>query len=86
MAEIIRGKPYWRQTKLLMASSLAVPLLLIGGIAYWIGRAGDVTLAGMPLGFFLATHGVVVVAIGAVARYAVIQDRIDRWHGANDDV
>jgi len=86
VAEIISRKPYWRQTKWLMASSLAAPLVLIGGLAYWIGRVDGIMVGGMPLNFVLAAHGVVVVSIVAVARYAVLQDRLDRWHGANDDV
>jgi len=85
MSEIIRRKPYWRQTKLLMLSSLALPALLIVGLASWVARAGDLTLAGMPLGFFLAVHGVVLVVIAAATRFAIIQERIDRWHGAHDD-
>lgn len=85
MADFIRRKPYWRQTKLLMLSSLGIPMVLIVGLAYWALRAGTMTVAGMPLGFFLAVHGVVLVSIATVARYAIAQERIDRWHGANDD-
>ena len=85
MSEIIRRKPYWRQTKLLMLSTLGLPAVLIVGLAYWVDRSGSMSVAGMPLGFLLAVHGVVVVSIAAVGRFAIIQERIDRWHGAHDD-
>jgi putative solute:sodium symporter small subunit len=85
MAEVMRRRPYWRQTKLLMLSSLTPPLVLIGGLAFWVARAGTATLAGAPIGFLLAVHGVVIVSIAAVARFAAKQERIDRSHGAYED-
>ena len=85
MADKIRKKPYWRQTKYLMLSTLALPLVLIGGLAYWAQRFGDVWLAGTPLGFLVAVHGVVIVSIAAVVRYATLQERIDRAHGTSED-
>ena len=85
MTETIRRKPYWRQTKLLMLSSLALPTVLTVGLAFWVGRLNTLTLAGMPAGFLLAVHGVALVSIAAVARFAVTQERIERWHGTQDD-
>lgn len=85
MTEIVRRKPYWRQTKLLMLSSLALPVLLIAGLVFWVRDLGGLVLGGMPAGFLLAVHGVALVSIAAVARFAVTQERIDRWHGAHDD-
>ena len=85
LAEVIRKKPYWRQTKYIMLSTLAVPLVLVGGLAYWAQRFAGVSLAGMPLGFLLAVHGVTLVCIAAVVRHANLQERIDRLHGAGED-
>ena len=85
MAEIIRRKPYWRQAKLLALTSLALPAALVLGLAYWVGEFGAMTLAGMPAGSLLAVHGVAIVSIAAVARFAITQERIDRWHGTHDD-
>ena len=85
MAEIIRRKPYWRQAKLLALTSLALPAALVLGLAYWVGEFGAMTLAGMPAGYLLAVHGVAIVSIAAVARFAITQERIDRWHGTHDD-
>lgn len=69
-----------------MLSSLAFPVVLIAGLAVWTDRFEGVFVAGMPLGFLLAVHGVAVVTIAAVARFASAQERIDRWHGASDDI
>jgi len=85
MAEIIRRKPYWRQTKLLMLTSLALPLALIAGLAYLTDRFAGMTAAGMPIGFLLGVHGAAAITIFAVARFAIVQERVDRWHGTNDD-
>jgi putative solute:sodium symporter small subunit len=85
MAEGLRKKPYWRQTRLLMLSSLALPLVLIAGLAFWAERFSEVVVAGAPLGFLLAVHGVAGLSIAAVARYAAHQERIDRLHGASDE-
>jgi putative solute:sodium symporter small subunit len=85
VAEIIRRKPYWRQTKLLMLTSLTLPMVLVAGLAYLTERFSGFSAAGMPLGFLLGVHGVAAVSIAAVARFSIIQERVDRWHGANDD-
>jgi putative solute:sodium symporter small subunit len=78
-------KPYWRQTKVLMLTTLLWPCLILLGLPYWNSILGPYTIAGLPLGYVLAVHGVVLVCIAVVARYALIQDQIDRWHGTHDD-
>ena len=85
MTETTQRKPYWRQTKMLMISSLVLPCVLLIGLPFWITRLDAITFLGLPAGFLLAVHGVVIVAIAAVARFAVTQEQIDRWHGTHDN-
>ena len=68
-----------------MLTSLVLPCVLLVGLPYWIGRVGSYFLAGLPLGYLLAVHGVVIVTIAAAARFAAVQERIDRWHGTHED-
>lgn len=85
MIEKSRRKPYWRQTKLLAAVALVPPILLILGLPYWVGRLASVSLIGLPAGFLLAVHGVVVVIIAAAAYFVRQQEIIDRSHRAHED-
>jgi putative solute:sodium symporter small subunit len=41
---------------------------------------------GFPLGYFLACHGLILIAIVTVTTFVNRQDAIDHWHGANEDV
>lgn len=70
---------------MLALSCLAIPAVLVLGLAYWVGALGNLSLAGLPASYLLAVPGVAIVSIAAVARYAVSQERIDRWHGSHDD-
>ena len=85
VAETTQRKPYWRQTKTLMVSSLALPCILLIGLPDWVTRLDSVSVIGLPLGFLLAVHVVVIVVIAAVARFAMTQEQIDRWHGTHDN-
>lgn len=40
---------------------------------------------GFPLGYFLAAHGLVLIAVLMVASFVKQQDAIDHWHGAHED-
>ena len=77
-------RPYWRETKRLAVLTLALTALTV--FLSLIGPGFGGTLLGLPLGFFLALHGSVVICLIAVARFAVRQDEIDQWHGAQEDI
>ncbi len=40
---------------------------------------------GLPLGYFLSLHGLVLIAVVTVASFVNRQDAIDHWHGAHED-
>jgi len=40
---------------------------------------------GVPLGYFLACHGFIVIAFVTIAVFVNRQAAIDRWHGAHED-
>ncbi len=77
-------RPYWRETKRLAVLTLGLTALAV--LLGLIGPRFGGTLLGMPLGYFLALHGSLVICLVAVARFAVRQDEIDQWHGAQEDI
>ena len=85
MIERSTRKPYWRETKALATASLLLPVAAVLTMPLWIGWASQWTLIGLPLGFVLAVHGLVLLAVAAAARFVGRQDEIDQWHGAHDE-
>ncbi len=77
-------KPYWRETKWQAVRSL-LPLALAAPLPFFIGELNAYRFLGFPLGYFLAGHGLAVLAIALAAWHARQQGEIDRWHGAHDD-
>jgi len=78
-------KPYWRHTKLQMLASLVPFLVAIVVLPLYADRLNYNKFLGFPLGYFLALHGVILIAIFTVAGYVNRQDVIDHWHGAHED-
>lgn len=85
MAQQEERKPYWRQTKVLMAVCVAPAVAALVGIPYWIGFIQPMSILGLPIGYLLALHGAVIGGIAVIARFSTAQDNIDRWHGTHED-
>jgi putative solute:sodium symporter small subunit len=78
-------KPYWRHTKLQMLASLLPFILVMIVVPLYADRLNSNKFLGFPLGYFLALHGIVLIAILTVAGFVNRQDAIDHWHGAHED-
>ncbi len=78
-------KPYWRHTKWQMAASLLPFLAVILVLPLYAGHMNHDKFLGFPLGYFLAAHGIVLIAVITVASFVNRQDAIDHWHGAHED-
>jgi putative solute:sodium symporter small subunit len=85
MIERKERKPYWRHTKWQMMASLVPFLLVVGVLPLYAERLNGSRLFGFPLGYFLAAHGIFVIAVITVASFVNRQDAIDHWHGAHED-
>ena len=85
MIEKKRRKPYWRETKMLTVSTLILPGIIMLVLPFWSDELAGPTIVGFPVGYALAAHGVILVAIAAAARFITRQDEIDHWHGAQED-
>lgn len=85
MIERKERKPYWRHTKWQMIASL-VPFFVVMIVLPLYGDSlNHNKFLGFPLGFFLAAHGLVIIAVFTAASFVNRQDAIDHWHGAHED-
>ena len=79
-------KPYWRHTKWQMFATLAPFVLALILIPLYADALDAQRILGIPLGYFMMCHGLVVIAAVAAATFVNRQDAIDHWHGANEDI
>lgn len=79
-------KPYWRHTKWQMVATLLPFLIGLLVVPHYADSLNAKRILGMPLGFFVLCHGLLVVAVVIAAVWVNRQDAIDRWHGAQEDV
>jgi putative solute:sodium symporter small subunit len=78
-------RPYWRETKRLAVLTLSATIAAIA-LALLARVFGGRALLGLPLGYFLGLYGGIAICVVAVARFAIRQDEIDQWHGAQEDL
>jgi putative solute:sodium symporter small subunit len=86
MIERKERKPYWRHTKWQVLTSLIPFLLTLIVLPLYADQLNAKRILGFPLGYFLACHGLVLIAIVTVFSYINRQDAIDHWHGAHEDL
>ncbi|MEZ5856081.1 MAG: DUF4212 domain-containing protein [Hyphomicrobiaceae bacterium] len=86
MMERKERKPYWRHTKWQVLTSLLPFLLTLIILPLYADELNARRFMGFPLGYFLACHGLVLIAIITVFSYNNRQDAIDHWHGAQEDL
>jgi putative solute:sodium symporter small subunit len=86
MMERKERKPYWRHTKWQVLTSLLPFLLTLIVLPLYADQLNARRFLGFPLGYFLACHGLVLIAIITVFSYINRQDAIDHWHGAQEDL
>lgn len=86
MIERKERKPYWRHTKRQMLTSLLPFLLVLIVLPLYAERLNTGRFMGFPLGYFLACHGIILIAIATVSVFVNRQDALDHWHGAHEDM
>ena len=85
LIEVDERKPYWRYTKWQMLASVIPFLSLIIVLPMYAQELNARKLLGFPLGYFMAGHGLWLIALFTMAAFVNRQDAIDHWHGANED-
>ena len=85
MMERKERKPYWRSTKLQLGLTLVPFLVALIVVPAYADVLNSVRFLGFPLGYFLAGHGLLLLALFTAANFVSRQNAIDHWHGANED-
>jgi putative solute:sodium symporter small subunit len=85
MIERKERKPYWRHTKWQVLTSLIPFLITLIVLPLYADQLNARKFLGFPLGYFLACHGLIAIAVVTVVAYINRQDAIDHWHGAHED-
>jgi putative solute:sodium symporter small subunit len=85
MVERNERVPYWRHTRAQMLTSLLPFVAAMIILPLYADALNNKRLFGIPLGYFLACHGLIVIAVVTVAVFVNRQDAIDHWHGAHED-
>ena len=86
MMERKERRPYWRHTKWQMMASLVPFVGALVVFPLYADQLNSNKFLGFPLGYFLAGHGLIVIAVVTIASFVNRQDAIDHWHGANEDI
>ena len=77
---------YWRGQVRRIAGLLAVWAVVAFGLSIWLAPAlNAVSLGGVPLGFWMAQQGSILVFVGLIWVYAWTSDRADRAAGPPPD-
>ena len=79
-------KAHWRHTKVQMLTTLLPFLATLIVLPLYADALNSKRVLGIPLGYFLACHGLIVIAFVTIAVFVNRQDAIDHWHGAHEDI
>ena len=85
MIERDQRKPYWRHTKVQMLTSLLPFVLAMIVLPLYADALNGMRVLGIPWGYFLACHGLLVIGFVTISVFVNRQDAIDHWHGAHED-
>ena len=85
MIERKERKPYLQHTKWQMLASLVPLFSVLIVLPLYAEGLNHNKFLGFPLGYFLAAHGLSLIALITVASFVNRQDAIDHWHGAHED-
>jgi putative solute:sodium symporter small subunit len=85
MIEDKERTPHWRHTEWQALASLIPFLAIVVVLPLYAEQLNSRNVLLFPLGYFLAAHGVFVIAVVTHATFINRQNAIDHWHGAHED-
>ena len=84
MDELLR-RDYWRRNLRLMAVLLAVwALVAFGAGIFFADLLNNIVVIGIPLGFWFANQGSILVFLGLIAVYVWRMDKLDKEYGIDE--
>lgn len=79
------GRRYWRKNVALIATLLAIWLLVSFGFAIFLAEPlGRFSVGRLPMGFWWAQQGSMLVFVALIFIYAWRMDRLDREHDVDE--
>ena len=75
---------YWRKTRRLTMSLLAVWMVLTFSLGWFAGELNSVVIAGFPLGFYMAAQGALLIYLLIIWFYNRRMKRLDAEYGIED--
>lgn len=79
-----KRQAYWRANTALIRTLLIVwALVSLGCSILLVQPLNNLRIGGLPLGFWMAQQGSILVFIGLIFIYAVQMDRLDRKYDIN---
>ncbi|MEN9901911.1 MAG: hypothetical protein RL651_575 [Pseudomonadota bacterium] len=80
----LQQKRYWQKTLWLTGLLLAVWFLVTFVATFFSAALNHLTFLDLPLGYFMAAQGSLIVYIVLIALYAFLMNRLDRQFGVDE--
>ena len=80
-----KQEAYWRRTRRLMFTILALWFVFSFGIHFFAGPLNKIVIAGFPLGFYFAAQGSLVAFVVLCFWNSSAQNKIDEEFGVAED-
>lgn len=80
----LQQKRYWQKTLWLTGSLLAVWFLVTFVATFFSASLNQLTFLGLPLGYFIAAQGSLIVYMVLIGLYAYLMNRLDRQFGVDE--
>jgi len=77
-------KRYWQKTLWLTGSLVAVWFLVTFVAPFFSVTLNQFSFLGLPLGYFIAAQGSLILYIVLIALYAYLMNRLDRQFGVDE--
>lgn len=80
----LQQKRYWQKTLWLTGLLLVVWFLVTFVATFFSATLNQLTFFGLPLGYFMAAQGSLIVYIVLIGLYAFLMNRLDRQFGVDE--
>ena len=80
----LQQKRYWQKTLWLTGLLLAVWFLVTFAAPFFSVALNELTFLGLPLGYFIAAQGSLIIYIVLIGLYAFLMNRLDRRFGVDE--
>lgn len=79
-----KQQDYWRRNLRMTALLLAIWFVVTFVTSYFARELADISLLGLPLGFYMGAQGAPVIYVLIIWWYARYMNRLDQEYGVND--